>query len=551
MSYQVLARKWRPKRFPELVGQSHVVRALTHALDSGRIHHAFLFSGTRGVGKTTIARIFAKSLNCETGTSANPCGQCSACIDIDAGRYLDLIEIDAASNTGVDDVRVVIENAQYAPTRGRYKVYLIDEVHMLSKSAFNALLKTLEEPPPHVKFLLATTDPQKLPVTVLSRCLNFNLRRLGEDEIARQLQHVLTAEAVPFDAGAIAALARAGNGSMRDALSLTDQAIAYGGGRLIADEVRAMLGTVDTGRISALLSAIADDDASTLYARIAELAEYAPDFGILLDEIAALLHQMQLAQWQLVPVDDDGAAGLLGRLTVEETQLLYQIAIHGRRDLHLAPNPRAGFEMTLLRMLAFRPAADSSEAGAGAAGGAKVAATAGAGRLAAPLAMPGTAPPGQPAPAAAVAADKRAADALTSAHRAPHAPLDLDRWAELLAALDLRGPVRELAYNAVPLGWADGRLRLGLSAQHEPLRTEGSIRQLAEALAGPLGGTPRLVFEIVEASETTLAAQARRQHDERQRDAEAAVASDPVIARLLADLDARILPGSIRPVRSN
>ncbi|MDH5823753.1 DNA polymerase III subunit gamma/tau, partial [Luteimonas sp. RD2P54] len=367
MSYLVLARKWRPRRFAELVGQGHVVRALTNALESGRVHHAFLFTGTRGVGKTTIARIFAKSLNCEQGTSADPCGECNACRDIDAGRFIDLLEIDAASNTGVDDVRELIDNAQYMPSRGRVKVYLIDEVHMLSKSAFNALLKTLEEPPGHVKFLLATTDPQKLPVTVLSRCLQFNLKRLDLEQIGGQIVRILEAEGIRAEDDAVRQLARAADGSLRDGLSLLDQAIAYTGGQLESAGVAAMLGTVDRGRVGALLDALAAGDGERLLDEVAALAEFSPDWGSVLDAVAEALHRIQVRQ--LVPgsaVEADGVDldALATGLRPEVVQLWYQMALGGRRDLPLAPSPRAGFEMSVLRMLAFRPVGAATAAAA-------------------------------------------------------------------------------------------------------------------------------------------------------------------------------------------
>ena len=408
MSYLVLARKWRPKRFAELVGQEHVVRALSNALDSGRVHHAFLFTGTRGVGKTTIARIFAESLNCEQGTSADPCGQCPACLDIDSGRYIDLLEIDAASNTGVDDVREVIENAQYMPSRGKYKVYLIDEVHMLSKAAFNALLKTLEEPPEHVKFLLATTDPQKLPVTVLSRCLQFNLKRLDEEQIRGQMTRILGAEQIEFDDAAIVQLARAADGSLRDGLSLLDQSIAYAGGALRDDVVRAMLGTVDRTQVAAMLDALADGEGARLLQVVAALAEFSPDWSGVLDALAEALHRIQVQQLvpgATVPGEGIDAAAFAQRLRPEVVQLWYQMALGGRRDLHLAPSPRAGFEMTVLRMLAFRPSAvvpavpEGSGQGAGERSSTASPVGGGVAAAAAPVALPVAVPAVVAAPA--------------------------------------------------------------------------------------------------------------------------------------------------------
>ncbi len=360
MSYQVLARKWRPRNFAELVGQTHVRQALTNALDNDRLHHAFLFTGTRGVGKTTIARILAKSLNCEQGISSTPCGQCGTCMEINEGRYVDLIEVDAASRTKVDETRELLENVQYAPSRGRYKVYLIDEVHMFSNSSFNALLKTLEEPPPHVKFLLATTDPQKLPVTILSRCLQFNLKHLSPEQIRNHLGMVLEKEGIVFDTPALGLIARAADGSMRDALSLLDQAIAFGGGSLCESDVRSMLGSIEQHHVLDLLTKLADGDAGALLTRIAQLAEQAPDFAGVLAELISTLHRIALAQAVPGAVDDEMAdreavLALAGRLSPEDVQLYYQIALIGRRDLPLAPTPRGGFEMVLLRMLAFRP----------------------------------------------------------------------------------------------------------------------------------------------------------------------------------------------------
>jgi DNA polymerase-3 subunit gamma/tau len=360
MAYEVLARKWRPDRFATMVGQEHVLRALVHALEQDRLHHAYLFTGTRGVGKTTVARILARCLNCEQGVGPEPCGVCASCVEIAEGRFVDLIEVDAASRTKVEDTRELLDNVQYAPTRGRYKVYLIDEVHMLSASSFNALLKTLEEPPPHVKFLLATTDPKKLPVTVLSRCLQFHLKNLTPERISAHLEHVLGAEGVAFEAAALQALARAADGSMRDALSLTDQAVAHGGGRLVADDVARMLGTIDQGALERILEGLADGDGEALVACCDDLATHAADFAGVLRELMSALHQVALAQ--ALPdgaaARDERAARLAevgARLSPEDVQLHYQIALTGLRDLPWAPDPRTGFEMTLLRMLAFRP----------------------------------------------------------------------------------------------------------------------------------------------------------------------------------------------------
>ncbi len=547
MSYQVLARKWRPKRFGELVGQEHVVRALSHALSTGRIHHAFLFTGTRGVGKTTIARIFAKSLNCERGVSAEPCGECATCRDVDAGRFLDLLEIDAASNTGVDDVRVLIENAQYAPARGQYKVYLVDEVHMLSKNAFNALLKTLEEPPAHAKFLLATTDPQKLPVTVLSRCLQFNLKRLSADEIEGQLAKILAAEGIGADAGAVRSLARAGNGSLRDALSLLDQAIAYGRGEVREADVTAMLGTVDRARVDALLEAIVAGDAAALLAEIEDVAQFAPDFSTVLDELAELLHRVQVAQF--VPGargdDDARAAGFSTRIVPDEVQLLYQLALTGRRDLGLSTSPRAAFEMVLLRMLAFRPGGAAAASVEPRAASAPVARSEPAPRRAAPAPPAPQAPVLTPAPAAAVQSAP-ATPALPAAAASAGKPLDLARWLEIIEALSIRGPLRELALHSIPLALDADRLKLGLKASHEHFRSESLTRQLADALA-PTFGRLKIVFDTVAAGAESAADRTQKRETARQSEAEAAIASDPFVASLVSQFDARVVPNSTRP----
>jgi len=554
MSYQVLARKWRPRKFSELVGQEHVVRALTNALDSGRMHHAYLFTGTRGVGKTTIARIFAKSLNCERGQSAEPCGECSVCTAVDEGRFVDLLEIDAASNTGVDDVREVIENAQYAPSRGRFKVYLVDEVHMLSKNAFNALLKTLEEPPPHVKFLLATTDPQKLPVTVLSRCLKFNLKRLLPTQISGQIRHILGAENIEFDEDAIAELARAADGSLRDGLSLLDQAIAYGAGAVRGEDVRAMLGSVARAQVLGVLDAVAAGDGTRLLGECAQIASYSPDFGGVLDDLASALHQLQLLQ--LIPgyqpadgADDDHAlAALATRMAPEDVQLYYQVAIAGHRDLTLAPDARTGFEMALLRMLAFRP-----EDGTSTSGRAQSAPAPTATHAASPAAVAGVRPSHaatrQPAGEAVSAAPPPAADNAL-------APVTLDAnglpdWEALIARAALRGPLGMLAQNAV-LRAREGRtLVLALQPVHLHMAVEPMVSQMEEHISQALGESVRLRFVAVSspaAAERTPAARAALAHDAAQAAAEAAIESDPLVQSLKREFGARVVPQSIKPL---
>ena len=562
MSYQVLARKWRPRKFAELVGQEHVVRALTNALDTGRMHHAYLFTGTRGVGKTTIARIFAKSLNCERGQSADPCGECSVCTSVDEGRFVDLLEIDAASNTGVDDVREVIENAQYAPSRGRFKVYLVDEVHMLSRNAFNALLKTLEEPPPHVKFLLATTDPQKLPVTVLSRCLKFNLKRLLPEQISGQMRHILGAENIAYEDSAIGELARAADGSLRDGLSLLDQAIAYGGGSLHADDVRTMLGSVARGQVLGVLDALAAGDGERLLAECTQIASYSPDFGGVLDDLASVLHRLQLIQ--LIPgyqpeegSDDDSALVTLAeRMTPEDVQLYYQIATSGRRDLAIAPDARTGFEMAMLRMLAFRPddgapatraerpAATPSPAAAPQRNSAPAPSARPASVMHQPAADVRPAPRVEPVPAAAVAPVPPAV-----------APIAIDEqglphWESLIERANLRGPFGLLAQNAL-LRQRDGNtLVLALQPAHMSLAVEPMVSQMEERIGQALGERIRLRFVGIAANATTEtpAARAAQARDVAQSAAEESIEGDPLVQSLKREFGARVVPQSVKPL---
>jgi len=545
MSYLVLARKWRPKKFTELVGQEHVVKALTNALDTGRVHHAFLFTGTRGVGKTTIARIFAKSLNCEKGESSDPCGVCNACMDIDAGRFVDLLEIDAASNTGVDDVRDLIDNAQYMPARGRTKVYLIDEVHMLSKSAFNALLKTLEEPPGHVKFLLATTDPQKLPVTVLSRCLQFNLRRLDENQIGGQISKILEAENIEAEAAALKLLARSADGSLRDGLSLLDQAIAYTGGKLTADSVNAMLGTVDNAQVGGVLDALSLGDAAALMARVEEMSVYSPDFAHVLDDLAIALHQVQCTQlvpgYEAEPGSVDFAT-LASRLSPELVQLWYQMVTNGRRDLSFAPSPRAGFEMSLLRMLAFRPVTEGETIAAPVATKPVVKPT--PVQTVAPLMKPAAID--IPAPVQAPVMQAAVAPPITS-HQARRELKHHENWLEVIEAAELKGPTRELAAHSVFVAFDNGILKLALPDNLLHLRSDAVVASLAQKLAPALGEVAKIIFEKAVVHAETLYDRTARVRSEKQTDAQTAFMADPVISQLLQQ-GAQIVPDSIRPL---
>src|SRR5256884_1376049 len=467
MSYTALARKWRPKKFSELTGQEHVRRALVNALESGRVHHAFLFTGTRGVGKTTIARILAKCLNCETGVRAEPCGVCASCLEIDAGRFPDLIEVDAASRTKVDDTRELLDNVQYAPTRGRYKVYLVDEVHMLSAHSFNALLKTLEEPPPHVKFLLATTDPQKLPATVLSRCLQFNLKRLPAADIAARLKLILEEEEVAFDAAGLKLVAQAADGSMRDALSLLDQLIAFGGGRAGGGEARGMLGTISRDHVLRIAQLLAEADGAALVSCARSLEEFAPDYAQVLDELAALLVRVGLRQ---AVSDYEGdelyAPELLERLaralSPQGVQLFYQTPIIRPPHLPLPPHPRTGFEMTLLRMIAFRPAGEWLTS------------------------RPGAADPAARAGGSITAADEGAGTTGSSGG---------DSWTAIVNALELSGAARQLASHCVLVGRQGPVVRLALDARNQPVRTPAQEEKLAQALSRYFGEPVRLEFQ--------------------------------------------------------
>ncbi len=609
MSYQVLARKWRPKTFREMVGQEHVLQALVNALDHDRLHHAYLFTGTRGVGKTTIARILAKCLNCETGVSSEPCGQCSSCLEIAEGRSVDLLEVDAASRTKVEDTRELLENVQYAPTRSRYKVYLIDEVHMLSSHSFNALLKTLEEPPPHVKFLLATTDPQKLPVTILSRCLQFNLKNMPPEQIVGHLRNVLGQEMIGFDEPSLWLLGRAAAGSMRDALSLADQAISFGSGKLGEDDVRSMLGSIDLSFIYQLLEALAASDAPGLLAIVAHMAEHAPDFEGSLDELISMLHRVAVAQ--VVPDAIDNSWGdaaqvaqLAGSMTAEDTQLFYQMALNGKRDIALATDPRSGFEMILLRMVAFRPAAviDASLTPGDLAPAGPAAKETVAGEVddtvKKPLRAPATAPPEpvtqvppstsretvraapretvkpvpdqaalQAGPGSAGSAAGQPSGRRQSQANSPVAepgiaaaahdktgqayvlktlkPVD---WHGLLEQLGLGGIVYTIAINSELRSINGDTLQFVLDQANAALFNKGHVEQVRAALEKYFGQALLVSIEPGETGGETPARRQARLQQERQQAAVASIEADPLLQKLIARFDGELDRASITPV---
>lgn len=525
MSYQVLARKWRPRDFSQLVGQSHVVKVLSNGLAQGRVHHAFLFTGTRGVGKTTIARILAKSLNCVDGVTAEPCGQCANCVAIDEGRFVDLLEIDAASRTKVDDTREILDNVQYAPSSGRFKVYLIDEVHMLSRHSFNALLKTLEEPPDHVKFVLATTDPQQIPVTILSRCLQFNLRRLTTDEIGGQLGRILEDEGIEAESTAITLLARAADGSMRDGLSLLDQALA-GSGRLTESEVREMLGSVEQRHVHAIVEALAEGDAAAAIAAVDAVFSQARGMAALLTDLAESLHRIALIQ-QLEDYRDDSRADweallqLAGRLDPEDVQLFYQIAVTGRRDLPLAPTERSGCEMTVLRMFAFRPVAHGEPAVSGG----------GAGRS------------GDAAgPADTFDAERAQGDA---------PELNAASWPEVLSSLSLSDSFRAVAGLLGVRSVHVPNIEFTAARDDVAIMTNKFRQALETALSDWAGRALRVRIVAVDDPVPATPAQLEQDRVEQVRaDAEAAIDNDPVVQRLVRHFDAEVVRESIRPVNT-
>jgi DNA polymerase-3 subunit gamma/tau len=564
MSYQVLARKWRPKSFETLVGQDHVVRALTNALEQKRLHHAYLFTGTRGVGKTTLARILAKSLNCETGITAKPCGVCNACVGIDDDRFVDYLEINAASTRGIDDVRSLLEQVAYAPTLGRFKIFMLDEVHQLTKEAFNALLKTLEEPPDHVKFILGTTDPQKVPVTVLSRCLQFNLRQMAGTSIISHLQNILTQENIPFEPTALHLISRAADGSMRDALSLTDQAIAYGGQTVNESEVRAMLGAIDQSYLYELINALLANDGKSLIAQAKIMEERSISFESALNDLAQLLHQIAVVQTVPDSVADDLPErdlllDLAKRISAETLQLYYQIALLGRRDIGLAPDEFAGFTMSLLRMLAFTP--NDGDTRAVAVSSSKAQTTASA---------PKVATLSQTAPSATmqVARPMVAAENVTEPDQAATNQATFNQnsisstdnsegissasqfngnWRGLLDQLKL-GLARNLALNSELLSYDENTLRLAIQEKDKAMLSPMYQDKLALALQQHFGRKIRLEFSISGSDANTPAKLVAQEKAHAQANAENAIEDDRFVQALINEFGASIIPNSIKPI---
>jgi DNA polymerase-3 subunit gamma/tau len=540
MTYQVLARKWRPRVFEEIVGQPHVVTALVNALESKRLHHAYLFTGTRGVGKTTLARILAKAINCETGITAHPCGKCRACTEIDAGRFVDLLEVDAATNTKVDEMRELLDTAQYMPVTGRFKVYIIDEVHMLSRHAFNSMLKTLEEPPEHVKFILATTDPQRLPVTILSRCLQFNLKPLTPPLIAGHLDHVLTAEKIPFEEPALMQIGKAAGGSLRDSLSLLDQAIAHGGGKVTTNDVTDMLGTLGGDLVWPILERIAEGDGRGTIAEAQRIASRSVSMDSVLEDLAALLHRVALAQAGAASEDEADSArvnALASRLDPGRVQVMYQVAVLGRRDLPLAPDEYAGFTMTLLRMLSF-----SQESGQGVQRATPVAAS-----RPAPAAKSAAAPAAsRPAPAPVSTAATGAVVPPSTASNAT-AKFDGD-WPGLVQRLHLTGMAGMAARNAELVSFENNHLELVVPESQRMYAEKPYLDKLKADLAPHFGTNLRISVKVGSTSGKSVAAVLSREMAQKQAHAAEAIEDDPFVRDLVRDLGAEVVPSSIKPL---
>ncbi|HUP30141.1 MAG TPA: DNA polymerase III subunit gamma/tau [Usitatibacter sp.] len=537
MTYQVLARKWRPRAFEEIVGQPHVVTALVNALESKRLHHAYLFTGTRGTGKTTLARILAKAINCETGITSRPCGKCKACTEIDAGRFVDLLEVDAATNTKVDEMRELLDTAQYMPVAGRFKVYIIDEVHMLSRHAFNSMLKTLEEPPEHVKFILATTDPQRLPVTVLSRCLQFNLKPQPPPLIAQHLKRVLEAEQVAFEEPALLQLGKAAAGSLRDSLSLLDQAIAHGGGRVTAAQVSEMLGSLGSDLVWPLLERVADGDGRGVIQEAERIASRSLSFDSALEELAAILHRVALAQAGAPPEDDDTDAARINamsaRLDRGHVQVMYQVALLGRRDLSLAPDEYAGFTMALLRMLSFSQPTQEP----------RVAAPAAAERPA-PARVPASNAAPRAAPVAAVAPPR-----LTEPASAPQrAAIPFEgNWQAFVEKLGLTGMAGMVARHGEMVSFDGNHLELVVPEGHRMYAEKPYVDKLRSDLLPHFGAAFKLTVRVGTTSGTSIAAARSREMEKKQASAAEAIEEDPFVRELVRDLGAEVVPSSIRP----